>query len=420
VKSLPFYSAARAALAATLVCGSILPARAQVLPSEPIVLGNGRLTIGGDVSATMSCAHSTGAENPYCAKDAGFFNYTDYDRSTLRMLRLDVTASLQAVRHFSVLGEVRSENAGRPEPYALYVRIRPWMRRNLDIQVGRVPPTFGAFARRTYASDNILIGYPLAYQYLTSLRPDSLPASADELLAMRGRGWLSHFSVGSTTSDHGVPLVSAFRWDTGVQIHAGSQRVDAAAAVTAGTLSNPLVRDDNAGKQVAGRFAFHPSPGLSLGVSAATGPFAARSAVQSVPGLEGSSFTQTAWGADAEYSREYYLIRFETIVSDWRVPIVRAPVLQLPLRALATSVEGRYKINPRFYAAARFDHLGFSEITGTTRRDSWDAPVSRVEIGGGYALQRNVQLKASFQRNDRSGGRVTNVTVGSAQLVFWF
>src|SRR5262245_2985817 len=51
VKSLPFYRAARAALAATFVCCSNLPARAQVLPSEPFVLGDGRLTIGGDVSA---------------------------------------------------------------------------------------------------------------------------------------------------------------------------------------------------------------------------------------------------------------------------------------------------------------------------------------------------------------------------------
>jgi hypothetical protein len=38
-----------------------------------------------------------------------------------------------------------------------------------------------------------LIGYPLAYQYLTSLRADSLPLNANELIAMRGRGWLSSY-----------------------------------------------------------------------------------------------------------------------------------------------------------------------------------------------------------------------------------
>ena len=44
--------------------------------------------------------------------------------------------------------------------------------------MGRVPATFGAFSRNTYGTDNLLIGTPLAYQYLTSLRPDSLPDDA--------------------------------------------------------------------------------------------------------------------------------------------------------------------------------------------------------------------------------------------------
>ena len=150
--------------------------RLQGLPSEPIVLGDGLLTVGGSLSATM------GSDDP------GFFNYTDYEDSTLRMLRLDLTASLRAGSHVSLLGEVRSQNAGAPEAYALYLRIRPWTKRRFDLQIGRVPPTFGAFPRRSYEAENPLIGDPLAYQYLTSLRPDAVPASADELLQMRGRG----------------------------------------------------------------------------------------------------------------------------------------------------------------------------------------------------------------------------------------
>ena len=46
--------------------------------------------------------------------------------------------------------------------------------------------------------------------------------------------------------------------------------------------------------------------------------------------------------------------------------------------------------------------------------------VSAKAGGGGYSLQRNVQLKLSFQRNTRSGGRVMNMKIGAAQLVFWF
>jgi hypothetical protein len=91
-----------------------------------------------------------------------------------------------------------------------------------------------------------------------------------------------------------------------------------------------------------------------------------------------------------------------------------------PLVATGGWIEGRYKIHPRVYAAARFDHLGFSALAGTTRTADWEAPVTRIELGGGFLLQRNLQLKASFQRNTRDGGRVTHLKIGSAQLVFWF
>ena len=399
----------RAALACALVlCGSLC-ARAQTLPSTPIVLADGRVILGGDVSASI------GREDP------GFFNYTDYEHSTLRLLRLGLTASLKAGDHLAVLGELRSENVGSPRPYALYLRIRPWTARQFDIQVGRVPPTFGAFARRIYAADNPLIGYPLAYQYLTSLRPDSLPANADELLRMRGRGWLSSFSIGNPTPSHGLPIASAFSWDTGVQVHVASDFGEATGSVTNGTISNPLFTDDNAGKQIAGRVSVHPTAGLIVGASAARGPFLTETASQKAVG-EGHNgdFTQTAWGGDIEYSRGYYLVRFETIFSAWTVPVVRAPLVDRSLRALATSVEGRYKIAPGLYLAARLDHLGFSEISGTITHDTWDAPVTRLEVGGGYSIQRNLIVKLSYQHNTRGGGRVPTLSLPAAQLVFWF
>src|SRR5204862_2525194 len=127
----------------------------------------------------------------------------------------------------SFLGELRAENFDHVSPFALYERVRPFATRRLDIQIGRIAPTFGAFTRRAYGNDNPLIGYPLAYQYLTSLRADAVPASPDELLRMRGRGWLSNFSIGNLAPDRGVPLANALRWDTGVQLHVGTDLFDA-------------------------------------------------------------------------------------------------------------------------------------------------------------------------------------------------
>jgi len=394
-----------------VVVASAAAVRAQGLPSEPIALADGRVTVGGDVSATFG------------SPDLGFFNYTDYEHSALRLVRIDVAAAAKAGPHFSLLGEVRSENLDTLAAYALYGRIRPWTGRDFDIQVGRIPPTFGAFGRRAYANDNPLIGYPLAYQYLTSLRPDALPASADELLQKRSLGWLVRYSVGATGFDRGVPLVSAFRWDTGVQVHAGVGVFSAAAAVTAGTVSNPLVSDDNGGRQFAGRLEVRPVAGLIAGASFARGRFVSDAAVRSALGDAAPSedFTQTAWGADAEYSHGYYLVRFESIISSWRVPTIRTPVIDEPLRGLSTSVEGRYKIVPGLYAAARVEHLGFSDLVGSTSTLPWDAPVTRFEVGTGYSIQRNLLLKISYQHNTRDGGVLQRVeNLGAGQLVFWF
>lgn len=390
------------------VCAA--PAAAQTLPAEPLVVG-GVFTLGGEVSATV------GPEDP------GFFNYTDYEDSVLRMLRLDFTGSARAGDHVSFLGEVRSQNVGRPEAYALFMRVRPWADRRIDVQIGRIPPVFGAFARRSYAADNPLIGYPLAYQYLTSLRPDALPAGADELLQMRGRGWLASYSIGNRTPAPGVPLVSAFRWDTGVMASGATDLVEGAIAVTTGTLAHPVFPDDNGSRQVAGRLAVRPLPGLVVGASAARGAFVSTEAARLATGAASpESYAQTSWGADAEYARGYYLVRAEAVYSRWALPPAQPgkPAIDGPLAALAAWVEGRYKIAPGIYVAGRADHLTFSTITGSTRTDEWDAPVTRVEAGVGYSLQRNLLLKASAQVTSREGGRVRRARLAAGQVIWWF
>jgi hypothetical protein len=90
------------------------------------------------------------------------------------------------------------------------------------------------------------------------------------------------------------------------------------------------------------------------------------------------------------------------------------------LGSAATSIEGRVKIRPGLYAAARFDHLGFSEINGSVTRATWDAPLTRVEVGGGYSIQRNLIVKLAYQHNSRDGGRVRDLSLGALQVVFWF
>jgi hypothetical protein len=411
-------TAAQRLLVLVYACLYAGAAAGQTLPSGPLAFADGRVTISGDVSGS------------YGATDAGFFNYTDYEHSTLRTLRINVAGAVKANEHFALLADVQTENLDTIQPYALYVRIRPWAARALDVQIGRVPPTFGAFSRRWYASDNPLIGYPLGYQYLTTLRPDALPANADELLAKRSLGWLVRYSVGDQTLQHGYPLVNGLRWDTGVQVHAAthSGAIAVTGSITSGTLSNPVLDDNNSGRQVAARFETRPVTGLVAGGSFARGAFLSDHVVNAATGAVSSDFMQTAWGADAEYSRDHFVVRGELIASAWDIPACvtceparRQPVITSPLRSTAFSVEGKYTIITGLYAAARIGHVGFSDITGTVVTLPWDAPVSRVEVGGGYAIQRNLLAKLAYQINRRDGGRlISHGNLPAVQLVYWF
>ncbi len=404
--------AAAALLTTVCLCGATV--RAQELPTGPISLAGGRVTVGADVSFSASTEH----DDPNDPVHSAWFNYTDYEHSTMRLARIGATADIRVADRVSVLTEIRSENGDRPVPYALFVRVRPLKNFPLDVQAGRIPPTFGAFSRRPYGDGNPLIGYPLAYQYLTSLRSDAVALDADELLRMRARGWRPAYRVGSQAIGTGMPLVTAFRWDTGVQARIGPERLSASIAVTNGTVSDPRTRDNNGGKQLSGRIEWRPSAGWILGTSAAHGRYIADSVWASVSLAAPSAMTdrahQRAYGADAEYSRDYWMVRGEMIWDQWELPTV-APTLN----ASSMFVEGRYKILPGLFAAARFDTLRFERIVTPTQSRTWDAPITRVETGIGYYLRRNLMAKTTYQYNRRDGGLVRRRGLVAFQLQFW-
>lgn len=440
--------ARRLLCACLLVCAALgrpATARADLLPSRPITLWGDRLVFGGDVTISFGSA------------DRGYFNTLDYDHNALNLARIGLSAEFRPSDRLAIVSQIVDQAALRSEPfdmrrnvlrlYALFVRVRPWRDKPFDIQAGRIPPVFGAFLRQDYGAGNPLIGLPLAYHYPTTLRADGLPASADDLLRQRGRGWFVWLPItagGGGGYDQGLSIVSATRWDTGVQARWGGKLVDVSGAVTTGTLSNPRVEDDNGGRQVSGRVGLKPTAGLTIGVSGARGAFLSDRVLEVVPPRVPAvdvdrSFTQRAIGADVEYARGYWQVRAETIVSLWRVPAIDAPRLDRSLRAWATSVEGRWKFAPRWYVAARLDTMTFSRVSGTAvelpansaaegpyvaappmQRESWDAPLGRLEIGGGYTLARNVRAKASYQHDWRDTDRRNRANLVSAQLVYWF
>lgn len=402
--------ASRLGLALVLVLTGVAgSATAQVLPEKPISLVGGHLVFGAEATATIA------------PDDPGFFNYTSYEFSALRNLRLGVSAEIKATDRVQLLGEVRLDQGRILEAYGLYVRVRPWPQRRFDIQAGRIPPTFGAMSRTAYGSSNILIGQPLAYQYLTSIRPDALPATTGDLLRMRGRGWLSTFQIGNTAPGPGLPLVNTSRWDAGVQAHGVAGMMEWTGAVTAGSLSDPRFRDNNSGRQLAGRLVARPTAATAFGVSASRGAWLNNLPDDQV--ADQASYErcqQIAFGGDAEFSSGPFLVRGEVIHSTWQMPALARLQLDGPLVAISSLIEGRYKLAPGLYVAMRGDRLDFSKVRGDRGPSEWDAQTWRFETGLGYSLTRNVLFKGVWQRNGRDGGRVRRDSLFAAQVMYWF
>jgi hypothetical protein len=207
-----------------------------------------------------------------------------------------------------------------------------------------------------------------------------------------------------------------------VQLRVGSQPFQLTAALTQGSLSHPRVRDDNGGKQVSLRGAWQPAAGLLVGVSAARGQYLDLELRDRLtPGsARGGGYHQRALGADVEGSWGHWLVRLEGVWTAWDAPILDPPAGLPALRAAAVSLEGRYKLAPGLYLAARGDRLAFNEIAGSAGPASWDAPVSRLEAGVGWLLTRNVVLKGVYQHNWRDGGRVRSQGTAAVQALLWF
>lgn len=404
----------------TLALAAVLAVRAGVCTAQPAEgsplppTAQDRLRLSGEVSATTSTLD---------AEHEGWFNYSDYEYSTLRTVRLSLAGEVLVSSRVALLGEVRTTQFDTPEAYALYVRVRPWRDREIDVLAGRVPPTFGAFPRRVYAADNPLVGVPLAFQYLTAVRADALPRTPDDLAAMRARGWETSYPVGNTDPHPGLPLVSALRWDTGVQVRARSGPMTVLGAVTQGTLSQPRVRDDNGRPQFASRVAYAPHAALTVGVSGATGPYLSRSLASALPaGTRVTSFRQDAVGMDVEWSRDLWQLRGEALRSRWAQPSIDDPGGRRRLRADAWMLEGRYRFAfaPGVHAAVRVERLSFSPLRTSQGLTTWDAAVSRIELGGGWMPRQHLLIKAAWQHNRRDGGRVSSSDLATVQVAAWF
>ena len=103
-----------------------------------------------------------------------------------------------------------------------------------------------------------------------------------------------------------------------------------------------------------------------------------------------------------------------------RLPSIASPFIVDPLGSRTWYLETKVRLLPGLYLAARGDQLKFSTVHGSTGPDTWDADVSRVELGVGYTVRRGLLIKASVMNNWRDGGAVRESPLAALQASFWF
>ncbi|PYQ15889.1 MAG: hypothetical protein DMF80_07495 [Acidobacteria bacterium] len=286
-----------------------------------------------------------------------------------------------------------------------YVRFNAFKKEKADLsfQAGVVPTPFGAYSPRAYSERNPLVSDPLMYHYFTSLRSNQLPASNADLLRHRGQGQSDDFTSfagpGSPVRFNGMPMIYDPCWDVGVQALGSAGRLEYVLAVAQGTLSNPRFKggDNNAGKQLSGRLAFVPRPGVVLGASYARGPYL-DAVLQSGlrPGTDVDDFRQEIWGFDAEYGVRHLVLYAELARNRWQSPnITDGRGRRQDLTVLGGYVEAKYTLRPGLFAALRYDRIDFGDIDGAGpgARTPWDYDVRTWEYGVGYYLTDRVIAK---------------------------
>jgi hypothetical protein len=397
---------ARWLVVALVAAGHAVAARAQAPSEAP--RGLGQVSAGGEVSGTFS------------SQDDGFFTYTDYEQDSLRQLRIRLLGEWRPAATLALIGEARTLNIDRIEAAAWYFRWQPSLQRDLAFQLGRIPPVVGAFPRRAYGRDNPLLTAPLAYQYVTSLRPDALPLNTDNLLAMRGRGWRPSYPLGSTEVATGIPLIATTDWHSGAEAHWRHDWFEAAGAFTLGSPGAPLVFSTRRGHEWSGRIAATLHSSLVVGLSGARGHWIDDDVLDLAGGDARDHRAQSLVGVDAEWGRGPWLVRGEWLRTVFGIPMRDSPeVTRLP--AQAAFLEARYRLTARWQVAGRIDGLRFDTIPGVTRPDNtWEADVTRLEGVVSYRITRQLEARGGWLQHWRDGGFVRRRGAPAVQGIYWF
>ncbi len=328
-------------------------------------------------------------------------NVLNYGENPFHTTRVRLFADAPVQEHVHVFTEFTYDDGiSLTRLFGGFVRFSDPKGRDLHLEAGKIPLHIGAFPNRSYAPKNALIGAPLLYQYHTDLRDDQVPTRGDDIVANRGRGYYTSYLTGGLTGlgytgGRTMTLLYENCWDFGVAALGTVAPLEFSAGVTNGVVGDPVMSDNNDGKQVLGRLGFVPAPWVRAGAWGSRGPYLGAGLNDDVPaGHSVDEYNQQVLGGDLELSYAHGLLYSEYAYCRYQSPYVGN------LDSHAWYVEGKYTVIPGWYVAARFDRMTFTDVPVTTGGVAgWDANVWKREIGVGFKPSTRLIAKLVHQQS---------------------
>ena len=377
-----------------VVAGSLPRSRAQVLPSEPMAFGtrvaDDRRRRLGHGRAAQACS----GDGSRCTTDTGFFNYTDYEHSALRMLRVGMCRR-GASRRPRLAARRGAQRERRPAGALRALRARPALARRAastsrsDACRRPSAPSRGALPDRQPAH-RLSARLPVP-----DVAPPRRAAGQRRRAAADARPRLALELLGRQPDARPRPAARAAR-SAGTPAFRCTPRSRRVGRDGRGHDRHarpiPLVGDDNDGRQVAGRVvaaAGRRPDRRRLGRARPVRD--ARDAAQARRRRPTTATSRRRPGAPTSSTRATTTsCAFEAIVSDWRLPRLLTPRSTGRCAPSSTSVEGRYKMRPGLYR-------GRAPRSPRLQRRSTGTDADRTVGRAGHARRGRRRLLAAAQ-----------------------
>jgi hypothetical protein len=335
-------------------------------------------------------------------------NYTFKNFSNFHSMRTRLFFDSEIEENLSIFIQVLINN-NTFSLYGAYARIERIGGSGLNLNIGYIPGTVGAFGPRTYSDKNPLIGQPLMYNHHSNLFPGrTAPVeSVDDFLAQR-----------VNRSRFGLPVIYDACWNTGMELYGSWEGLDYSLGLLTGSVGYTTLEQNKDMPQVTAHLVMHSGPALSYGLSGWAGSYLFEDALgYTVDGEEYhyNDYMNTGVAAELQWIGNYLTVIAEAAYTNWEYP-------DLPDLGLAAGyIEAQYKFIPGWYVAWRYDRWEPSKLSDSQgRKQSWDFPVERYEFGIGYHPFRRMTTKLVTQINRFQGAHQLNTDLYAIQCSIGF